>query len=60
MNVARYEVLMFVIRLSIISAIGIFSTKWICNQLDPSNKQKQKAKKKVKGSSSFKVASLLT
>lgn len=53
MNVAdgpgfsRYEMILLVARLSFVTAIGFFSMKWIMNQLDPNNKQKRKAKKKV-------------
>lgn len=53
MNVAggsgfsRTEIFMLVARLSFVTAIGFFSMKYIMNQLDPNNKQKRKAKKKV-------------
>lgn len=46
-GITRYEVLMLLARLSFVSAIGFFSMRWIMNQLDPNNKQKKKAKKKV-------------
>lgn len=53
MNVAdgvghtRSEILVLIARVSFVAAVGFFSMKWIMNQLDPTNKAKKKARKKV-------------
>lgn len=46
-GLSRYDILMLIARLSFVTAIGFFSMKWIMNQIDPTNKAKKKAKKKV-------------
>ncbi|XP_034948325.1 ATPase family AAA domain-containing protein 1-like [Chelonus insularis] len=53
MNVAdgagftRYEMFTLIARLSIVTAIGFFSMKWIMSQIDPMSKAKKKAKEKA-------------
>lgn len=46
-GLTRFDVLMLVARLTCVTAIGFFSMKWIMSQLDPTNSNKKRAKKKV-------------
>ena len=46
---SRYEVLMLVARLSLGTAIGFFSVKWIMNQLDLNKQQLAEAEGQEKG-----------
>ncbi|XP_066994324.2 outer mitochondrial transmembrane helix translocase [Anabrus simplex] len=44
---SRTEILSLIVRLSLFTAVTYFSVKWMINQLDPTNKQKKKARKKA-------------
>lgn len=43
----RNEIISLVVRLSLVSAVTFLSIKWIMNQVDPTNKNKKKARKKA-------------
>ena len=45
---SRSELFALVARLTLVTAIGYFSMRWIVSQMDPTNTAKKKAKKKVK------------
>lgn len=44
---SRFQVFALVARLSIVTAIGFFSMKWIMSRIDPVTKSQKKAKEKV-------------
>jgi hypothetical protein len=44
---SRSEIISLIIRLALLSGLTFFSVKWMITQLDPTNKQKKLAKKKV-------------
>jgi flagellar basal body-associated protein FliL len=44
---SRSEIINLIIRLAVLTGVTFFSVKWMVSQLDPTNKQKKKAKKKV-------------
>ena len=44
---SRSEIISLIIRLAILTGVTFFSVKWMITQLDPTNKQKKTAKKKV-------------
>lgn len=44
---SRSELLALVARLALVTAMGYLSMRWIINQMDPTNKSKKKAKRKV-------------
>lgn len=44
---SRSEIINLIIRLALLTSVTFFSIKWMITQLDPTNKQKKKAKKKV-------------
>ncbi|XP_015604142.1 ATPase family AAA domain-containing protein 1-B [Cephus cinctus] len=44
----RYEIVMLVARLTLVTAVGYFSMKWMMSHLDPTSKAKKKAKEKAR------------
>ncbi|XP_063983895.1 outer mitochondrial transmembrane helix translocase [Diachasmimorpha longicaudata] len=46
-NLTRGEMISLIVRLSLVTAIGFFSMRWIMSQLDPMAKAKKKAKEKA-------------
>lgn len=44
---SRSEFINLIIRLAFLTGVTFFSIKWMITQLDPTNKQKKTAKKKV-------------
>lgn len=44
---SRNEIIGFVMRLSLVSAVTFFSIKWIMERVDPANKNKKKAKERA-------------
>jgi flagellar basal body-associated protein FliL len=44
---SRSEIINLIIRLAVLTGVTFFSVRWMVSQLDPTNKQKKKAKKKV-------------
>ncbi|XP_014482713.1 PREDICTED: ATPase family AAA domain-containing protein 1-B isoform X1 [Dinoponera quadriceps] len=47
-GLTRFEMFLFVARLTCVTAIGFFSMKWVMNQLDPNSTSKKRAKKKAR------------
>lgn len=44
---SRTELIGLVVRLTLVSAVTFFSIKWLMNQVDPTNQNKKKAKKRA-------------
>jgi len=47
-TISRSEVIGLIIRLAVLTGVTFFSVRWMISQLDPTNKQKKSAKKKVR------------
>lgn len=47
-TLSRSEVIGLIIRLAVLTGVTFFSVRWMISQLDPTNKQKKSAKKKVR------------
>ena len=46
-TISRSEIIGLIIRLAVLTGVTFFSVRWMISQLDPTNKQKKSAKKKV-------------
>lgn len=46
-EITRTEIIKITAKLVLLSAFSYYSMKWLINQLDPTNKQKNQAKAKV-------------
>lgn len=46
-TISHSEVIGLIIRLAVLTGVTFFSVRWMISQLDPTNKQKKSAKKKV-------------
>lgn len=46
-EITRTEIVKLTAKLVLLSAFSYYSMKWLLNQIDPTNKQKNKAKEKV-------------
>ncbi|XP_011299589.1 ATPase family AAA domain-containing protein 1-B [Fopius arisanus] len=46
-NLTRGEMMSLIVRLTIVTAVGFFSMKWIMSQMDPMSKAKKKAKERA-------------
>ena len=47
-SISRSELIGLIIRLAVLTGVTFFSVRWMISQLDPTNKQKKSAKKKVR------------
>jgi len=47
-TISQSEVIGLIIRLAVLTGVTFFSVRWMISQLDPTNKQKKSAKKKVR------------
>ena len=47
-TISRSEIIGLIIRLAVLTGVTFFSVRWMISQLDPTNKQKKSAKKKVR------------
>ena len=47
-TISHSEVIGLIIRLAVLTGVTFFSVRWMISQLDPTNKQKKSAKKKVR------------
>ena len=47
-TISHSEVIGIIIRIAVLTGVTFFSVRWMISQLDPTNKQKKSAKKKVR------------